>query len=201
MCLCVHKYTRDAIYVWILKFQWDSSQALAWKFKTVAFSPNTPCWLHGEEEKGFSRPPAVLVTAPSLYTIFSTISREITEQHRQLPDSHSCIVCASIFVLWLVWQVCKILWQCLRRICEWVGEAECVCVCQHGTKFYKAQLNKDSLLTNLFDTTLKICLSLCHTSTVGKDTKLQQHQASRKQWMQYDKTVFYCEVWKKKSWL
>lgn len=45
------------------------------------------------------------------------------------------------------------------------------------TKFYKEQLQKDSLSTNLFDITLKLCL--CQISSVGENTKLQQHQVSR----------------------
>lgn len=72
------------------------------KIKTVIFSPNAPRWLHGEEEKCFRRPPPVLVAGLSLCALFSSISREITEQHRQLPDSHSCMVCADIFVFFCV---------------------------------------------------------------------------------------------------
>lgn len=61
-------------------------------------------------------------------------------------------------------------------------------VSMEQTKFYEVQLNKDSLSTNLFDTTFKFCLPLCHTSTVAKNTKLQQNQESRKQWL-YERNI------------
>ncbi len=162
-----------------LKVPLGSFATTCLKIKMVIFSPNAPRWVHGEEGKCFRRPPPVLVTAPSLCALFSSISREITEQRRQLPDSHSCMVCVGIFVFWCVWQVCTILWQCLTlslalrvSVCVCEGESVCVCVCVsvrvEQTKFCEAQLNKDSLSTNLFDTILKFCLSLCHTSTAGK---------------------------------
>lgn len=173
MCACVDKHMGQ--YVWLkLKVPMWFFITTCLAIKKVLFSPNAACWFHGEEEKRFSRPPPVLVTAPSLYALFSNIfqgNHRTAQTAAWLPArvwvflcSGMCDKCAQFVTVFDAFSL---------RVHVHVRMCMCVCVWAWNKQSYESQLNKASqwtCLTLLWSFTCRFAILLVDI------IKLQQHQ-------------------------
>lgn len=143
-----------------------------------------------EEEKSFSGPPPVLVTAPSLHALFSSIFRG---NHRatqtaawlslmyRMCECFGTLVCVtSVYNLWHFFDAIS----CSARLCVCVFVRKSVCVSQHGANkvlwsSVQQRLSQQTCLTPLWS-------PACCSATLlllGENAKLQRHQGSWKQWL------------------
>lgn len=145
------------------------------KMKMVVFLSECPPLVSWRRRETFERTPSCFTYGP-----FHSTHSFLAFPGKSQAAADSCLTLTHVWYVWVSLcsgmcdkgvQFCDNVWRCLQCECVFMRESVCMCVLSAWNKHSSMKLSSTKTLsTNLLNTTLKFCLSLRCTTTVGKYT-------------------------------